>query len=42
MIDWYAASSGKNSYFEHDGVHLKPSGAKAYASLLAQALTKQS
>ncbi|ADM72482.2 acyltransferase [Paenibacillus polymyxa E681] len=42
MIDWYAASSGKNSYFEHDGVHLKPSGAKAYASLLTQALTKQS
>ncbi len=42
MIDWYAASSGKNSYFEHDGVHLKPKGAKAYASLLAQALTKQS
>ncbi|MBP1307697.1 peptidoglycan/LPS O-acetylase OafA/YrhL/lysophospholipase L1-like esterase [Paenibacillus sp. 1182] len=42
MIDWYAASSGKNSYFEHDGVHLKPKGAKAYASLLAQVLTKQS
>lgn len=42
MIDWYGASSGKNSYFEHDGVHLKPKGAKAYASLLAQALTKQS
>ncbi|MGQ3477201.1 acyltransferase family protein [Paenibacillus sp. TY11] len=42
MIDWYGASSGKNSYFEHDGVHLKPKGAKAYASLLAEALTKQS
>ncbi|KAF6587035.1 acyltransferase family protein [Paenibacillus sp. EKM211P] len=42
MIDWYAASSGKDSYFEHDGVHLKPKGAKAYASLLAEALTKQS
>ncbi|QDY84711.1 acetyltransferase [Paenibacillus polymyxa] len=42
MIDWYAASSGKDSYFEHDGVHLKPKGAKAYASLLAQALTEQS
>ncbi|MFK4301986.1 MULTISPECIES: acyltransferase family protein [unclassified Paenibacillus] len=42
MIDWYGASSGKNSYFEPDGVHLKPKGAKAYASLLAQVLTKQS
>lgn len=42
MIDWYGASSGKTSYFEHDGVHLKPKGAKAYASLLAQALTKPS
>ncbi|MGG1615139.1 acyltransferase family protein [Paenibacillus sp. NRS-1782] len=42
MIDWYGASSGQNSYFEPDGVHLKPKGAKAYASLLAQVLTKPS
>lgn len=40
LIDWYAASSGKSSYFEKDGVHLKPEGAKAYAALLIDALAK--
>ncbi|GIP27054.1 acyltransferase [Paenibacillus sp. J23TS9] len=34
LLDWHAASSGK-SYFEPDGVHLKPQGGKALADLIA-------
>ncbi|MGG1659846.1 acyltransferase family protein [Brevibacillus sp. NRS-1366] len=37
LIDWYAASSGKSSYFYKDGVHLNPEGSKVYAALLAKA-----
>jgi len=35
VIDWLSASKGKDEYFSKDGVHLKRSGAEAYASLLA-------
>ncbi|GGA44202.1 acyltransferase [Paenibacillus physcomitrellae] len=39
IIDWYQASDGQTSYFEQDGVHLKPEGAAAYALLLNHALS---
>lgn len=38
IIDWYSASAGQDSYFAPDGVHLDPSGARAYAALLVNAL----
>lgn len=38
LIDWHAASTGKNSYFYKDGVHLNSEGARAYALLVASAL----
>jgi lysophospholipase L1-like esterase len=38
VVDWYSASEGKGDYFYKDGVHLKPDGARYYASLLAEAL----
>ncbi|MCR8982409.1 acyltransferase family protein [Brevibacillus laterosporus] len=39
MIDWYSASEGKDDYFYQDGVHLKPEGAKYFASLLVESVT---
>ncbi|WP_237167826.1 acyltransferase family protein [Paenibacillus yonginensis] len=39
IVDWYQASGGQTSYFEQDGVHLKPEGAAAYTLLLNQALS---
>ncbi|MCF8566571.1 acetyltransferase [Alicyclobacillus tolerans] len=38
LVNWYAASAGKNSIFYPDGVHLNPQGAQFYASLLANAV----
>jgi len=38
VADWYAVSSSHPEYFLDDGLHLKPEGAQAYASLLAQYL----
>ncbi|WP_420488785.1 acyltransferase family protein [Paenibacillus caui] len=38
LVDWYTASEEKDAYFEADGVHLKPKGAKAYAALVMEAL----
>lgn len=38
VVDWYKASANHNSYFSSDGVHLKPEGAKVYASLLKNAI----
>lgn len=38
IIDWYSASAGQDSYFAPDGVHLNPSGARAYAALVVKAL----
>lgn len=37
LLDWHAASNGK-SYFEPDGVHLKPQGGEALADLIAREL----
>jgi hypothetical protein len=38
LVDWYAASAGKDSFFYKDGVHLNPEGARFYAEFLAQAI----
>ncbi|MBU5266523.1 acyltransferase family protein [Virgibacillus proomii] len=38
VVDWYSASKGKDHYFYDDGVHLKPKGAKYYASIIVKAL----
>ncbi len=38
MVDWYAASANTPQYFQPDGVHLTTTGAKYYATLIAQAL----
>ncbi|AEF16637.1 acyltransferase 3 [Thermoanaerobacterium xylanolyticum LX-11] len=35
LIDWYKASYGHDSFFSPDAVHLEPSGAKYFASLIA-------
>lgn len=37
LVDWYAASKDHPEYFVSDGVHLTPTGAKAYAKLIKQA-----
>ncbi len=36
LVDWYARSAGHPEYFV-DGLHLTPSGARAYAGLIAAA-----
>lgn len=38
LVDWNKASANQNAYFLSDGVHLKPAGAKVYASLLKNAI----
>ncbi|ANF97063.1 hypothetical protein [Paenibacillus bovis] len=38
VVDWYAASQGKDQFFYKDGIHLKPDGSRYYTSLLVQAL----
>ncbi len=42
LVNWYADSAGKNSYFYPDGVHLNPVGASYFASLIAHALNAPS
>lgn len=39
LVDWYTASIDHPEYFRHDGIHLKPTGARRYAELIAQAVT---
>ncbi|MGD8192124.1 acyltransferase family protein [Brevibacillus ginsengisoli] len=41
LVDWYTASTDKDSYFSRDGVHLTEEGAKVYASLVAEAIKPQ-
>ncbi|MCT4781747.1 MULTISPECIES: acyltransferase family protein [Exiguobacterium] len=36
LIDWHEASTGKNDYFEADGVHLTIDGAEAFGRLLEE------
>ena len=38
LVNWYAASAGKNGLFYPDGVHLNPQGAQYYANLVAGAI----
>ncbi|WP_268625982.1 acyltransferase family protein [Paenibacillus alvei] len=38
LVDWYNATEDHDDYFEPDGTHLVPKGAKAYASLVADAV----
>ena len=38
LVDWFAASKGKDGFFYKDGVHLKSEGAEFYASMLAKEL----
>ena len=37
MIDWAAASDGKDTWVYDDGVHLRPAGARALAELMREA-----
>ena len=38
ILDWLSFSAGHDDWFYADGTHLRPSGAQAYARLLAHAL----
>ncbi|MFB5676814.1 acyltransferase family protein [Paenibacillus terreus] len=38
VVDWYSASKGQDAFFAGDGVHLNPSGAKVYATLVANTI----
>jgi len=38
ILDWLSFSAGHDAWFYGDGTHLRPSGAQAYAQLLARAL----
>ncbi|WP_458120631.1 acyltransferase family protein [Paenibacillus sp. Z6-24] len=38
VVDWYSASKGQDSFFATDGVHVNPSGAKVFATLVANAI----
>lgn len=38
LVDWYSASTGKDSFFYNDGVHLRAEGAQFYATMLAKAV----
>lgn len=38
IIDWAAASVNHPEYFYHDGIHLNPTGRKAYAELVYNAI----
>ena len=35
LVDWYGASAGRPEFFWSDGMHLRPEGARVYASLVA-------
>jgi lysophospholipase L1-like esterase len=34
LVDWYTYSAGRASWFYSDGIHLKPAGRSAYATML--------
>jgi peptidoglycan/LPS O-acetylase OafA/YrhL len=38
LADWFGRSAGHLEWFQSDGTHLKPKGAEAYASLIAESL----
>ncbi len=39
LVDWREASAGHPEWFANDDIHLSPSGASAYAAMVAEALT---
>jgi peptidoglycan/LPS O-acetylase OafA/YrhL len=39
LVDWHAAAVGHPELFYDDGMHLRPAGAAAYASLITEAAT---
>jgi len=41
LVDWHAASAGRSDLFWDDGIHLRPEGARLYASLIAAAVQAQ-
>jgi peptidoglycan/LPS O-acetylase OafA/YrhL len=41
IVDWYAASEGRDDFFSKDGVHLKKTGAVFYADMLANELVRE-
>jgi hypothetical protein len=38
LVDWYDASVNQPNLFWGDQIHLRPEGARAYASLIASAI----
>ncbi len=38
LLDWHAIGSGHPEYFTKDGIHLNPTGQRAYAALIREAL----
>jgi peptidoglycan/LPS O-acetylase OafA/YrhL len=40
LVNWYRASAGHPGYFWPDGVHLDPTGARAYAEMVVNALRR--
>jgi hypothetical protein len=38
LVDWHSASAGRSDLFWGDGMHLRPTGATIYATLLATAI----
>jgi hypothetical protein len=36
LIDWHTFGGSHPEFFYGDGIHLKPDGARAYATLIAQ------
>jgi peptidoglycan/LPS O-acetylase OafA/YrhL len=38
ILDWYGASNGQPSWFWNDGLHLDPTGATAYATLVRKVI----
>lgn len=40
VIDWYKASEGKKEWFDEDGTHLLPEGARAYRDCIRRAVLK--
>ena len=40
LLDWHAASASHPEWFRDDGLHTSEAGAKAYASMIAQALDR--
>ncbi|SNX54741.1 acyltransferase family protein [Thermoanaerobacterium sp. RBIITD] len=40
IVDWYSASAGHDSFFSKDAVHLQPSGARYFASLIVKTINE--